>query len=136
MKKVTNCIICLKVLSGKQTMFCSIKCKNKNHQSYPAQKQRGVERKFYFVNTFGGKCSRCGYSNNLAALSFHHEGGKEFKLDSRSLSNRKLSTIFQEINKCSLLCNNCHAELHNPTLGLANLSIEPTALTAELRAHE
>jgi len=134
MKKKSNCIVCNKKLLGKQTMFCSTSCKNKIHQSYPAQKLRGLERKYYLVKMFGGKCSRCGYSTNLAALSFHHKGGKEFKLDSRSLSNRRASEIAKEMRKCILLCNNCHAELHNPSLGLAKLSIEPTALTAELRA--
>lgn len=130
----SNCIICGKKLSGKQSIFCSTTCKNKKHQSYPAQKRRGIERKYYLVKIFGGECSRCGYSGNLAALSFHHQGGKEFKLDSRSLSNRRTSEIVKEMDKCILLCNNCHAEIHNPTLGLAKLSIEPTALTAELQA--
>jgi len=136
MNKKSNCIVCGKKLQGKQTMFCSVDCKNKKHQSYSAQKLRGIERKYYLVKTFGGKCSKCGYSSNLAAFSFHHEGGKEFKLDSRSLSNRRASEIVKEMKKCILLCNNCHAELHNPSLGLAKLSIEPTALTAELRARE
>ena len=81
----------------------------------------------------GGKCSRCGYSANLSALAFHHLSGKEIKLDARSLSNRKIDPILKEVAKCKLLCHNCHAELHNPDLDLAKLSIEPTALTTELR---
>ncbi len=80
----------------------------------------------------GGKCSNCGYAGNLAVLAFHHLEGKEFKLDVRSLSNRKLDPILEEISKCKLLCHNCHTELHNPDLDLAKLSIEPTALTTEL----
>ena len=62
-------------------------------------------------------------------------GGKEFQLDARSLSNRKIEPILKEVAKCILLCNNCHAEEHNPGLDLAKLSIEPTALTTELRPH-
>lgn len=80
----------------------------------------------------GGKCSHCGYAANLAALTFHHLGGKEFKLDVRSLSNRRIDPILAEVAKCRLLCHNCHAEVHNPSLDLAKLSIEPTALTTEL----
>lgn len=80
----------------------------------------------------GGKCSHCGYAVNLAALSFHHLGGKDLELDTRSLSNRKIEPILQEVVKCRLLCHNCHAEVHNPDLDLAKLSIEPTALTPEL----
>lgn len=132
MKNRSICSICGKVLAGKQTLYCSLKCKNSAHQSYPAQKKRGLERKLRFVMSLGGKCSRCGYATNLAALAFHHTRGKEFKLDSRSLSNRKMDPILKEIEKCKLLCHNCHAEVHFPDLDLAKLSIEPTALTTEL----
>lgn len=132
MKNGSNCSICSKELIGKQTLYCSIGCKNSVHQSYPAQKRRGIDRKLHLVKMLGGKCSSCGYSANLAALAFHHLGGKEFKLDTRSLSNRKIDPILKEIAKCKLLCHNCHAEVHNPSLDLAKLSIEPTALTPEL----
>jgi len=132
MNNWSNCSVCGNDLIGKQTLFCSQTCKNVVHQSYPAQKKRGLERKFYFVRKLGGKCSDCGYAANLAALAFHHINGKEFQLDVRSLSNRKISSILNEVAKCKLLCHNCHAETHNPNLDLAKLLIEPTALTAEL----
>jgi endogenous inhibitor of DNA gyrase (YacG/DUF329 family) len=132
MKNRSNCSVCGTQLIGKQTLFCSFRCKNLVHQSYPAQQRRGLQRKLHFVKALGGKCAECGYSVNLAALSFHHTGGKEFNLDARSLSNRKLEPILKEIAKCKLLCHNCHAEFHNPALDLAKLSIEPTALTTEL----
>lgn len=132
MKNRSNCSVCEKGLTGKQVLYCSPACKNSVHQSYPAQKKRGLERKLFLVKKLGGKCSRCGYAANLSALAFHHVGGKEFKLDARSLSNRKIGPILSEVAKCKLLCHNCHAETHNPNLDLAKLSIEPTALTPEL----
>lgn len=121
MKTGSNCRICQKKLAGKQTLYCSVLCKNKFHQSYPSQKKRGLERKLRFVRELGGECSLCGYSANLAALVFHHVGGKEFQLDVRALSNRKLEPILKEVAKCKLLCHNCHAEVHNPGLDLAKL---------------
>ncbi len=124
--------MCKRELIGKQTLYCSARCKNSFHQSYPAQKKRGLERKLYFVKMLGNKCSECGYDKNLAALAFHHLGDKELKLDVRSLSNRNIEPIIKEVAKCRLLCHNCHAEVHNPNLDLAKLLIEPTALTAEL----
>jgi hypothetical protein len=132
MKKVPNCQVCNKKLVGKQTLYCSVKCKNAIHQSYQAQKKRGLERKLEFVQKLGGKCSRCGYATNIAGLSFHHISNKKFQLDVRAFSNRKIEPILQEIDKCVLLCHNCHAEIHNPGLDLAKLLIEPTALTTEL----
>lgn len=128
----SNCSVCGRVLLGKQTLFCSLKCKNTTHQSYSTQKKRGLKRNLYFVEKLGGKCSMCGYQENLAALAFHHLGGEEFQLDVRSLSNRKLGPLLTEVAKCKLLCHNCHAQVHNPSLDLAKLLIEPTALTTEL----
>lgn len=121
MKNRSNCSVCAKPLSGKQTLFCSIKCKNAVHQSYQAQKKRGIQRKLYFVEKLGGKCSKCSYATNLSGLAFHHLHGKEFQLDVRALSNRNIKPILNEIAKCVLLCHNCHAEVHNPSLDLAKL---------------
>jgi len=87
------------------------------------------------VRELGGKYSNCGYATNVAALAFHHLGGKKFQLDVRAFSNRKLGPIISEVAKCKLLCHNCHAETHNPGLDLAKLLIEPTALTTELHPH-
>ena len=123
MNKKPNCIICGKKLQGKQTKFCSIACKNKYHQSYEAQKGRGLTRKLELVKGAGGQCSICGYRKNLTALAFHHtdSANKDFKLDMRSLSNRGLETVLTELDKCNLVCHNCHAELHNPHLDLDKL---------------
>jgi 5-methylcytosine-specific restriction endonuclease McrA len=116
MKKIITCTICGKVLKGKQIKFCSSTCKNDSLQSYKAQQARGLKRKKLFAQKLGGRCSICGYSKNLSALTFHHINPKKksFELDLRSLSNRKQSSIDSEIAKCILLCSNCHAELHNP----------------------
>lgn len=60
----------------------------------------------------GGKCSICGYSKCLAALHFHHKNSKDkINIVSR-LYNRKSEVINKEIEKCILICANCHAEIH------------------------
>ena len=88
-----------------------------------AQKNRGLARKPELVKAAGGRCVLCGYNRNLAALTFHHVGAdeKSFKLDMRSLSNRRLEVIRAKVEKCILMCQNCHAELHSPHLDLADL---------------
>ncbi len=123
MIKLSNCTVCGTPLRGRQTKFCSPACKNKDLQSYEAQKRRGLARKLEILQAAGGHCSVCGYDKNLAALVFHHVDSKEkdFKLDMRSLSNRKLEPVLVEIEKCILVCANCHAELHNPNLNLDQL---------------
>ena len=68
------------------------------------------------VELLGGACTICGYCKNYAALEFHHEQPelKDFSLDLRALSNRSWAIILAEVQKCQLLCSNCHAETHNP----------------------
>lgn len=121
---MATCKICGKTLTGKQTKFCSVECKNDYHQGYPGQRLRGVRRKLELVEMLGGKCSRCGYNKNLAALSFHHVSDKSYRLDARNLSNRSLERVMAEFAKCQLLCLNCHAELHSPHLELSKLDLE------------
>ena len=127
-----KCLSCNKKLTGKQTKWCSQKCKNVcanlKHQSYSNQKKRALERKIEIVHMAGGCCCNCGYKKNLAALEFHHidPSKKKFKLDSRKLSNSTWKNILEEMNKCKLLCSNCHAEEHYPHLEIGRVGIEPT----------
>ena len=116
MSKIITCKKCGKLLSGKQVLYCSSVCKNKDYQSYNAQQARGLDRKLSLIHQLGGKCSICGYKKNSSALDFHHINPieKSFALDLRSLSNRKQSKIDDEIKKCVLVCRNCHSEIHNP----------------------
>lgn len=68
-------------------------------------KKRAVEHK-------GGKCTICGYSKCLQALTFHHKDpdSKEFKISSGNI--RSWKKIQVELDKCDLVCLNCHAEIH------------------------
>lgn len=122
--KRDTCEVCSKPLTGKQTRFCSVACKNDFHQGYETQQIRGLKRKWELVQQLGGKCSKCGYDKNLAALSFHHIGEKSHKLDMRSLSNRTMERVMKEFANCVLLCANCHMEEHYPYLDMDKLGEE------------
>lgn len=93
-----------------------------NANSYTNQKRRGLKRKLEVINSLGGCCSRCGYKRNIAALEFHHldPNEKEFQIDLRHFSNSSLEKLKQELDKCILLCANCHREEHNPHLSENN----------------
>lgn len=83
-----------------------IKCENE------AASYRKHLKKIDAVNYKGGKCVECGYSKCVDALEFHHtdDSTKEFEI---SGNNRKpLDFIKSELDKCILLCSNCHKEKH------------------------
>ena len=61
----------------------------------------------------GGKCMKCGYSKYPEVLEFHHKDSeqKDFNV-SRKGHCRSWERVKKEIEKCVLLCANCHRELH------------------------
>ncbi len=69
----------------------------------------------------GGKCQICGYATCARALSFHHQDPeqKDFGISARGLT-RSWEKIQAELDKCVLLCANCHMELHEGLVSLPN----------------
>lgn len=64
------------------------------------------------VDYKGGECDKCGYSKCLGALQFHHLDPKEKDFTISGSHTRKWETIKKELDKCILLCANCHTEEH------------------------
>ena len=93
--------------SGALTSYCK-KCTNKD--KYSLLKRRKIE----IIQKFGNKCSICGYNKNISALEFHHidPNEKEFHLGNAKTTN--LDKLLLEMDKCVLVCANCHRELHYP----------------------
>src|SRR5205085_189120 len=116
-----RCSVCNELLSGRQRVFCSQRCKNSatnnKHQNYVSQQRRGNERRSKLISIKGDRCEICGYARNQAALSFHHlqPSEKSFQIDLRKCSNSSWDRLLAEVAKCQLLCLNCHAEVHNPS---------------------
>lgn len=81
-----------------------------------AQKRKKQKLKQILVDYKGGKCERCGYDKSLSALQFHHKNKlqKDFSISQINLNSttHSLDSFKQEVDKCELLCANCHAEEH------------------------
>ena len=62
----------------------------------------------------GSKCQICGYNKSQNALEFHHidPSEKDFTISNVIASPRKWNTFREELDKCILLCANCHREVH------------------------
>jgi len=65
------------------------------------------------VAYLGGACAVCGYNKCVAALEFHHRDpvAKDFSISSTG-TTRSFDKIKVELDKCLLLCANCHREHH------------------------
>lgn len=86
---------------------CCLKC----HTIYVHQKQR--ELKIRAVEYLGGKCYKCNCSGISAIFDFHHRDPetKEFSWGNKRTSNWDNLKI--ELDKCDLLCSNCHRVVHD-----------------------
>ena len=61
----------------------------------------------------GGRCEKCGYDRCIDALEFHHmdPSRKDFSISSKGYT-RSWEKVKEELDKCMILCANCHRELH------------------------
>ena len=78
-------------------------------------KKRRIVHKQRAIEYLGGKCIRCGYNRNWAALDLHHTNGDDKDLCISNIMHFSWVKILKELEKCILLCANCHREEHNPT---------------------
>ena len=91
------------------TKFCSVRCKNKFHVN-----KRRKKLKVMAVEYKGGKCSKCGYSRCIDAMEFHHSdpNKKDFGIAAMGYT-RSWDSVKAELDKCILVCANCHREIHH-----------------------
>lgn len=84
-------------------------CKN-CHSNYTLNKR--LKFKEFCVNYKGGSCTRCGYDKVITALEFHHLNPNEKEIEPSKMMNKKKEFIKNELDKCILICSNCHREEH------------------------
>ena len=112
-----------RVTKGRLKKWCSNSCRQKwrykndpvvkDRNTYTEQKARGYSNKWKALEYKGGKCQTCG-EDRPATLCFHHRdpSKKSFNLDGRTFANRKWEFVKEEVDKCDLLCHNCHHMIH------------------------
>lgn len=96
-----------------QNRWKCLKC-----QSEATQKRRD-KIKAMSVQYKGGKCHICGYDKCYNALEFHHldPNKKDFGIANKGYT-RSWEKVKEELDKCIMVCANCHREIHD---GLINL---------------
>ena len=96
-------------VNQKQKCRC---CRNKES----AERLRSYKKKL--IEYKGGRCSICGYSRSQSALVFHHINPEEKDLDYDKMKNWSFDKRKDEIDKCILVCANCHSEIHDKLSGI------------------
>ncbi|MCK9446458.1 HNH endonuclease [bacterium] len=68
-------------------------------------------KKIELIEYKGGCCEVCGYNKTIRSLDFHHKDPKykDFGISGKSYSFERLK---KEVDKCILVCSNCHGEIH------------------------
>jgi hypothetical protein len=85
---------------------------NKCQQDAVTRRRKKVKE--MAVEYKGGKCEECGYDRCIAALEFHHTdpSQKDFAISTDG-NTRSFEKIKIELDKCRLVCSNCHREIHH-----------------------
>ena len=74
--------------------------------------KRERNRKFILEYKTNRCCEKCGEEHPVC-LDFHHIGdNKEFNISDMVLRCYGIERIQKEIDKCMVVCKNCHAKIH------------------------
>jgi len=86
-------------------------------ERYTYKTQHAHDMKVKFIHEKGGKCSKCGEKyngKNAAIFDFHHRDPKtkQFNLGINTMQNKSKKVLLIELEKCDLVCANCHRLIH------------------------
>ena len=76
-----------------------------------SEKTLKLAKKIKAINYLGGECKKCG-EKNIFKLTFHHKDPNEKEFEYGEYRDRRWSFLESELDKCELLCQNCHREFH------------------------
>lgn len=74
---------------------------------------RNLECKKRAMDYKGNKCCCCGYNATTAALDFHHIDPKTKSGNTSAIIKKSWNEAKDELDKCALVCANCHREIHS-----------------------
>lgn len=100
---------------GKQARSGMTQCQQCYEHQYVRQKSDRQARKRKAVQYLGGKCVDCGLQTDfMSVYDFHHKdaGTKKDGITTLLSRYRSWEVVQAELDKCVLLCSNCHRIRH------------------------
>lgn len=85
---------------------------DRRKRNYEKIKRKRKELKDKAIEYKGGKCKICGYDKSKRSLTFHHRDPNEKEFGISKYKTLSWEKIKIELDKCDLICANCHGELH------------------------
>lgn len=112
------CFDCSPFGSKNNGSFGKPKSNKKKELNYSRVKKHRKNRKLFCVEYKDGKCLICGYNKCMSALDFHHLDPltKDFNISNKS--GWSIERVKIELDKCILVCNRCHQEIHSGLIDL------------------
>lgn len=77
---------------------------------------KSILMKIQAIEYLGCKCEGCGLSypdEPYVIFDFHHRDPKDKKYDWKGMSKQTKEVRQSELDKCALLCANCHRKAHH-----------------------
>lgn len=77
--------------------------------------ERWINRKIQAIKYKGSQCEKCNLkfeNSHYSVFEFHHNNPKEKDYDWTKLRLRSWNSIKTELDKCKLVCANCHRLIH------------------------
>ena len=107
--KYTNCCLTCTIKGNQKWVENNREESNKNAQDRRhARKLRAVEYK-------GGICASCNVVFHFSSFDFHHIEPNTKHKDPGLMMTYSDERLFKELDKCILLCANCHRKHHFET---------------------
>ena len=107
------CTIC-----GKQYIYDRKKGHRTNHCNSCKTVTSDKRKKLKAIEYKGGKCVVCGYNRYFGSLTFHHIDPSTKSYNISWHYNYAWEELKKELDKCVLICSNCHGEVHGGLIEL------------------
>lgn len=109
--------------------------KNKVYYLTKNKRLKNRNREWLLEHKKNESCYCCG-ENDIAVLDFHHIKQKTKEVSKMVSNTASIDTIKKEINKCVVLCSNCHRKIHYHNISIEELKCSYSLMEKHLATNQ